>query len=46
MIEDMEAELTEASKIESITDTLVGAKEKAITEETNVDEDIPIYFQK
>ena len=34
MIEDMEAELTEASEINSKTDNL------AITEELNVDEDV------
>ena len=38
MIEDMEAELTEASEINSKTDN------SAVTEEANVDEAIPIYL--
>ena len=37
MIEDMEAELTESSEIDSRTDNLV------ITEEVKFDESIPIY---
>ena len=40
MIEDMEAELTELSEINSKTDNL------AVTEEENVDESIPIYRKK
>ena len=40
MIEDMEAELTELSEINSKTDNL------AVTEEADVDESIPIYLQK
>ena len=36
----MEAELTEASEINSKTDNL------AVTEEADVDEAIPIYFRK
>ena len=38
MIEDMEAELTEASEINSKAEIL------AVTEEENVDEAIPIYL--
>ena len=37
MIEEMEAELTESSEINSKTDNL------AVTEEADVDEAIPIY---
>ena len=40
MIEEMEAELTESSEINSKTENL------AVTEETNVDEDTPIYLRK
>ena len=40
MIEDTEAELTESSEMNSKTDNLV------ITEEVDVDEDIPIYLKK
>ena len=40
MIEDMEAELTEASKINSKTENL------AVIEEADVDEAIPNYLQK
>ena len=40
MIGDMEAELTEASEINSKTDNL------EVTEEANVDEAIPIYPEK
>ena len=36
MIEDMEAELTESSEIDSKTDNL------GVTEEVDVDEDIPM----
>ena len=38
MIEDMEAELTESSEINSKTDNL------AVTKESDFDEAIPIYF--
>ena len=40
IIEDMEAELTEASEINSKTDN------SEVTEEANFDEVIPIYLQK
>ena len=40
MIEDMEAELTESSKVNSKTENL------AVTEEADVDEAIPIYLLK
>ena len=40
MIEEMEAELTELSKINSKTENL------AVTEEVDVDEAIPTYLQK
>ena len=40
MIEDVEAELNEASEINSKTDN------SAVTEEANGDEAIPIYLQK
>ena len=40
MIEDMETELTESSEINSKTDNL------AVTEESDVDEAIPIYLKK
>ena len=40
MIEDMKAELTESLEIDSKTDNL------AVTEEVDVDEDIPIYLLK
>ena len=38
MLEDIEAELTESSEINSKTDNL------AVTKEACVDEDIPIYL--
>ena len=38
MIEDMGAEMTESSEINSKNDNL------AVTEEADVDEDIPIYL--
>ena len=38
MIEDMEAELTESSEINSKNDNLV------VTEEADVDESIPVYL--
>ena len=40
MNEEMEAELTELSEMDSKTDNL------ALTEEANVDEDMPIYIEK
>ena len=40
MIEDMEAELTESSDLNSKTDNL------AVTAEADVDEAIPIYLKK
>ena len=40
MIEDMEAELTELSEIDSKTDNL------AVTEEADFDEAIPMYLKK
>ena len=40
MIEDMESELTESSEIHSKTDNF------AVTEDADVDEDIPMYLKK
>ena len=40
MIEDMEAEQTELSEINSKTDNL------AVTEEADVDEAIPVYLKR